>query len=192
MDTKRVITAVAAALVVGVVAGNVVSGWAAAPAASTTSTATSATAPARLGLRLGAAMQAGGARLSVVVARLTGLDVADVTAKRTAGTSYAEIAASKDVSSAQVVDEALKVRKTILEEKVKSGAITSAQADAALANMKTRLTERVKATDDSCSGAGGQGGQGGGCGQAGGRGKGGGMGRGMGGAGCASSTTATQ
>jgi len=189
MDTKRVITAVAAALVVGVVAGNVVSGWAAAPAATSTSAAATATAPARLGLRLGAAMQAGGARLSDVVAKLTGLDVADVTAKRTAGTSYADIAATKDVSSAKVIDESLKVRETILDEKVKAGTITSEQADAALTNMKTRLTERVAATDDSCTGTGGGGrGQGGGMG----RGQGGGQGRGMGGAGCTGTTTATQ
>ena len=195
MDTKRVITAVAAALVVGVVAGNVVSGWAAAPTASAPRAAITATAPAGLGLRLGAAMQAGGARLSDIVAKLTGLPVADVTAKRAAGTSYAEIAASKDVSSAKVIEESLKARETILAEKVKAGVITSEQADAALARMKTRLTERVAATDDSCAGAGGGGrgmggGQGRGMGGGQGRGMGQGQGCGMGGAGCA--TTATQ
>jgi len=185
MDTKRVITAVAAALVVGVVAGNVVSGWAVAPTATATGTSTTAAAPAGLGLRLGAAMQAGGARLSDIVAKLTGLTVADVTAKRAAGTSYADIAKSEDVSSAKVIDESLKVRETILDEKVKAGTITSDQADAALDNMKTRLTERVAATDDSCTGTGTGGG---GRGMGGGQGRG--QGRGMGGAGCA--TTATQ
>lgn len=190
MDTKRVITAVAAALVVGVVAGNVVSGWAAAPTAPAAGTAPTATAPAGLGLRLGAAMQAGGARLSDVVAKLTGLPVADVIAKRTAGSSYADIAASKDVSSAKVVDESLKARQTILAEQVKAGAITSEQADAALANMETRLTERVTATDNSCTGTGGGGrGMGAGQGRGQGRGMGGGQGCGMGGADCAKTAT---
>jgi len=183
MDTKRVITAVAAALVVGVVAGNVVSGFAATPAAPATTATT--TARQGLGLRLGSAMQAGGARLSDVVAKLTGIPAADVTAKRTAGTSYASIADSKGVSSAKVVDEALKVRETILADKVKTGAITSAQKTAALAAMKTRLTERVTATDQSCTGTGG-----GGRGMGGGQGRG--QGRGMGGAGCVTPTTATQ
>jgi len=183
MDAKRVITAVAAALVVGVVAGNVVSGWAAAPTASVAGTATTTTSPARLGLRLGAAMQAGGARLSDVVAKLTGLDAAEVTAKRTAGTSYADIAASRDVSSDTLIEESLKVRAGILDDKVKAGTITSEQADAALASMRARLTERVSATDDSCTGSGG-GGKG--CGS------GGGTGRGMGGAGCAGTAAANQ
>jgi len=189
MDTKRVVTAVAAALVVGVVAGNVVSGWAATPTSPTRSTQTTASAPAGLGLRLGAAMKASGARLSDVVAKLTGLTTTDVIAKRTAGTSYASIAASKGVSSATVIDESLKVRSDLLAAKVKAGTITQAQADAALANMKTRLSERVSATDDSCTGAGGSGcGMGGGAG----RGQGRGTGRGMGGAACTNAATATQ
>lgn len=188
MDTKRVITAVAAALVVGVVAGNVVSGWAAVLAATATGASASTSACAGLGLRLGTAMQAGGARLSDVVAKLTGLTVADVTAKRTAGTSYEDIAASKGVSAAKVINESLKARETILAEKVKAGTITAEQADAALAKMQTRLTERVTATDANCNGTGGGGGRGMGGGMGG---QGRGMGRGMGG-GMGCTATATQ
>lgn len=189
MNTKRMISAVAAALVVGVVAGNVVSGFAAAPAASASGTSTATSTRSGLGLRLGAAMQAGGARLSDVVAKLTGLPVADVTEKRAEGTSYASIASSKGVTSASVIAESLKVRKTLLDAKVKAGTMTQAQEDAALANMQTRLTERVSATDQSCTGTGG--GMGGGQGRGMGRGAGG-AGCGMGGAGCVNTASATQ
>lgn len=187
MRKQRLITVVAAALVVGVVAGNVVSGWAAAPAPPAI---TSTTAPAGLGLRLGAAMQAGGARLVDVVAKLTGMDVEEVTAKRAEGASFATIAAAEGVSSAKVVDSALAARKAILDEKVTAGTITAAQAATALTNMETRLTDRVTSTDASCDGSGGGAGKGGG--MMGGRG--GGRGAGMGrGAGCATpATTATQ
>ena len=194
MNRTRVISAVAAALVVGVVAGNVVSGWAAAPKATTPSTSSTATAAPRagLGLRLGSAMQAGGARLADVVAKLTGKDVAEVVALRTAGTSYAKIADGEGVSSDKVVDAAIDARKTILDEKVTAGTITAAQSAAALANMKTRLTERVTATDASCNGSGG--GMGGGRGMGRGNGSGAGAGAGAcGGSGCGvNPATATQ
>ena len=42
----------------------------------------------------------------------------------------------------------------MLAEKVKSGAITQAQADAAAANMKTRLTTRVDSVNTACDGRG--------------------------------------
>jgi uncharacterized membrane protein len=66
-----------------------------------------------------------------------------------------------------VVDQALKVRKDVLDAKVKSGAITQAQEDAALDRMNTRLTQRVS-DPTACTGTGsgrrGGGGMGGGCG----------------------------
>lgn len=183
MNKQRLVSVVAAALVVGVVAGNVVSGWAAGPVAPARST--SSTPAAGLGLRLGAAMQAGGARLVDVVAKLTGMDVDDVTAKRAEGASFATIAAAEGVTSAKVVDSAVAARKGLLDEKVKAGTITTAQADTALENMETRLTERVAATDASCDGTGG--------GMRGGRGAGRGAGMGGRGAGCAvGAATATQ
>ena len=77
-----------------------------------------------------------------------------VVAERKAGKTYTQIAAAKNVKASTVVEEALKVRATVLTAKVKSGAITQAQADAAAANMKTRLTERVDSVNTSCDGTG--------------------------------------
>ncbi len=166
MNAKRISALVAAALVMGLVAGNVASSFAA-----TTSTTTGSGAA----LRLGATMRDSGGRLLDVVAKLTGTSTAAVVAERQAGKTYTQIAAAKGISSATVVDEALKVRTTTLTAKVKDGSITQAQADAAAANMKTRLTTRVDSVNTACDGNGaGSAGSGGG--------KGGGRGAGRGGA----------
>jgi hypothetical protein len=172
MNAKRITALVAAALVLGLVAGNVASSFAATPTTS---------APTSAALRLGATMRESGGRLLDVVAKLTGSTTSAVVAERQAGKTFTQIAAAKNISSSAVVEEALKVRATVLTEKVRSGAITQAQADAAAANMKTRLTTRVDSVNTSCdgtgSGSGADGGKGGGMG--GGRG----AGRGMGGGG---------
>lgn len=173
MNRRGIASLMAAALVAGVVSGNVVSGFAATQTAPVSGTAASG-----MGLRLGGAMRDAGGRLSDIVAKLTGMSVDDVKAKREAGASFAAVAATKDVSAEKVVDEALKVREDVLAARVKTGTITQDQADAALDRMQVRLTDRVKSTDDSCDGAGG--GRGGGMG--GGRGQGGGRGAGCGGA----------
>jgi hypothetical protein len=117
-------------------------------------------------------MRDAGGRMVDVVAKLTGLSVDEIRTKRAAGESLASIAKGKGISADQVVAQALTVRKTVLDAKVKDGTITQAQEDAALANMKTRLTDRV---NNSAAG--------GGCGAGGGMGRGGrGGGAGMGGA----------
>lgn len=178
MKLTKTAALIIAALVVGVVAGNVVS-VSAAPS-------TDATAPAGLGLRMGAAMRDAGGRLADVVASLTGQTVDEVRDLRKDGTSFADIAAAKDVSSKEVVDAALKVRAEILSERVKAGVITQDQADDALARMETRLTDRVSSTEPGCAGGGSGacGGGGGACGAGGGgRGRGGMGGGGRGGAG---------
>jgi hypothetical protein len=177
MISKRILATVAVAMVAGIVAGSVVTGYAA-PKSSK-----GITANAGLGLRLGATMRDKGATLADAVAKLTGLPVADVRAKRTAGASFSAIAAEKGVSSADVVGEALKARQAALDEAVKSGRITQDQADLALDRMKTRLTTRVDSTDPrNCTGNGGGKGA---CGQGGGAcGMGGGQGRGQGGGAC--------
>jgi hypothetical protein len=185
MNAKRMTAAVVGALVAGVVLGSVVSGYAAtttpAPTAKTVAGACGAA-----GLRLGVAMRDSGGRMLDVVAKLTGTTAADVQTKRAAGKTFAQIAAEKNVSSAAVVAEALKVRKTLLAEKVAAGAITQAQADTALGNMKTRLNDRVNTANADCDGSGAGGGMGGGQGR--GRGAGGGMGGGRG-AGCGANCT---
>ena len=155
MNAKRVTAAIAGALVAGVVLGSVVSGYAAAPTTAAPAAKTGVVAACgAAGLRLGAAMRDSGGRMLDVVAKLTGTSTADVQAKRAAGKTFAQIAAEKNVSSSAVVAEALKVRQSLLAEKVKAGAITQAQADTALANMKTRLTERVDTANPDCDGTG--------------------------------------
>ncbi len=172
-----------AALVLGLVVGGVVTGGAA-PAADSTTTAT---APAGLGLRLGAAMRDAGGRLADVVAKLTGQDADAVIEQRQAGTSFSAIAEKYDVEATTVVSEALKVRKEVLDEKVKAGTITQDQADDAIDRMTDRITDRVESTDAGCTGTGGGKGRG----ARDGSGAGGG-GRGMGGGACGQTTTATQ
>lgn len=171
---------IVAALVLGLVTGGVVTGGAA-PAPEATATATAQ----GLGLKLGAAMRDAGGRLSDVVAKLTGQEAAEVVEQRQAGTSFADIAAKYDVTGDQVVAEAIEVRKQMLDSKVDAGALTEDQAAAALDRMKTRLTERVEATDESCTGTGG-GGMGRGARDGSG---GGGRGMGRGGAGCGGACT---
>jgi len=183
MNAKRITAAVVGALVAGVVLGSVVSGY----AATTTGTPTAGTVAAACGtagLRLGVAMRDSGGRLLDVVAKLTGTTAADVQTKRAAGKTFAQIAAEKNVSSSAVVAEALKVRESLLDQKVADGTITQAQADTAIGNMKTRLTDRVNTANADCDGSGAGGG-----GMGGGRGRGaGGMGGGRG-TGCGANCT---
>lgn len=176
MDKKRVLALVAATLVVGLVLGNMVSAWAAGPSAAATGTTSAngiVAGACGLGLRMGAAVRDAGGRMIDIVAELTGLSTTDIAAKRAEGQSLEQIAESKGVSSEEVVDEALAVRKQLLDAKVKDGTITQAQADQALANIESRLTDRVQSTAPCGGGSGGR--------MGGGRGMGG---RGMGGGGC--------
>jgi len=187
MSNKRVLMFVAAALVAGLALGTISSAWAAGPTGTATTSGNAVIAGAcGLGLKLGAAMRDAGGRLADVVADLTGLTVAQVQEKRAAGQSFTAIAKAEGVSSTAVVDEAVKVRKAVLDAKVKAGTITQAQADAALAQMTTRLQTRVDSTAAGCTGTGS------GAGGGGGRGMGRGMGRGTGACGgtCGTPTTA--
>lgn len=169
MNTKRILAAVAGALVAGLVLGNIASGFAAgAPRAASPSISQGAATCGVLGLRLGSTMRGSGGRLLDVVAKLTGKSTADVTTERQAGKTFSQIAAERNVSSSAVVDESLKVRQGVLSAKVKDGTITQAQADAALVAMKTQLTNRVDAVNTNCGAGGGRGaGLGAGCGGAG-------------------------
>ncbi len=162
-----------AALMLGLTIGGVGTATAATTTASTNPIVAGACG---LGLSMGATIRESGARLIDIVAKLTGQSVEDVAAARAQGTSLEKIASEKGVSSDKVVDSALDARKELLDDKVKSGAITQAQADAALSTMESRLTERVSSTTP------GRGGMG--------AGRGGGMGRGRGGAaGCGGACT---
>lgn len=166
MNTKRVYSAIAGALVAGVILGSASSGVAAGgPSAVGPTTSSISAACGSLGLQLGSAMRDSGGRLLDVVAKLTGETPTDVTAERRAGKTFTQIATENGVSSATVVDEALKVRQQALAAKVQEGTITQAQADAAAAAMKARLTERVNTANTDCGsgGCGAGGGRGAGC-----------------------------
>jgi len=155
---------VAAGLVAGLVLGSVGLA-AAAPAASVTGTAAPQAGVLGACIGMGQAIRGAGARLIDVLADLTGLSTADIQAKRASGESIADIAKSEGVDPDDVVAKALEARKALLDAKVADGTITQEQADAALAQMKSRLTERVDSTATGRPSWAGQGyGRGAGCG----------------------------
>lgn len=178
MRKGRIASLVIAALVAGAVAGGATSGY----AATTTDTTTATSAPG-IGLRLGTAMREAGARLADIVAKLTGTTVEQVQEQRQDGTSFAEIAAKKDVSADKVVDTTLDIRKEVLDARVKAGTLTQEQADGALDRMTERVKERVTSQDEGCTDEGANRNQDGGRGKGGGKGEGRGMGGGGKGAG---------
>jgi hypothetical protein len=171
MNSKKWLGAIGVALVAALALGGAATAFAAtaedAPAAA-------ATGACGYGLRMGAAVRDAGGRLADVVAELTGTSVEDVQAARQDGASFAEIAEASGVAADDVVAEALAVRKALLDAKVADGTITQEQADAILAQIEDRLTERVESTAPGCTGAGMGGGMGG---------RGAGRGAGMGGCG---------
>ena len=176
MNVRKTVAIGIASLVLGLAIGGVGSASAVTDGAASSNPVVAGACG--LGLQLGATMRDSGARLADVVAKLTGKSVADVQDARHEGTSFAKIAEDAGVSADKVVAETLDARKAILDAKVKDGTITQDQADVALQNMETRLTERVTSTTPGGMGRG--------------MGGGGGMGRGRGGAGgCGGTCTAT-
>ncbi len=179
MKTSKKVALIAAGLVAGLVLGSIGAAFAAAPASTATTTAAGA------GYGIGASLRGAGGRLIDVVAKLTGLSVDDVRAKRASGQSIADIAKAEGVEASAVVDEALAVRKAVLDAKVASGDLTQDQADAIYAQMRERLTERVTTTQTGRPSWAGQG--------RGGQGRGAGLGCGGGACGaCAAGTPVTQ
>lgn len=150
MGKGKIIGIAAAALIAGLVLGSM----------SIASAATANGSASGPGLRLGGMMAQAGSTLADVVAKLTGATADQVRTDRQAGKSFADIAKAKGVSADIVVSSALDARKAALAAAVKSGRITQTQADAALAQMKTRLSERVSSTAPGCTGAGRDGGAG--------------------------------
>lgn len=183
MGKNKWLAIVAAALVAGLVLGNLGSAAAASPSSPTTGTIGSRAVACGLGI--GRGIRDAGGRLIDVVASLTGKTTTQVATERRAGKSFSQIAKESNISSAQVVDKALAVRQAALADAVKAGTITQAQADAALANMRARLTAGVDSTGVGC-GAGRGAGRGAGCGYGAGfgAGRGPGAGYGPGAAGC--------
>lgn len=163
MSVRKTVAIGIAALVLGLAIGGVTSASAATETPAAVKTA--AAGACGMGLRLGSAMRDSGARLADVVASLTGMSVEDVRAARASGSTFEKIAADSGVSADEVVTKALDVRRDLLAAKVKDGTITQAQADTALKNMETRMTERMSSTQPGCDGTGGGGPAGGGMGR---------------------------
>lgn len=131
-----------------------------------------------------------------VLSKLTGLTTDEIQVLRQEGKSLVQIAATKNVTEAQLVAAILADRKAVLQERVTAGTLTQAQVDLMLKNMEQNIAQMVNSTSNGqtchgagaatgngiCGGAGSGGTQnaaGGGCGGAG-RGFGAGMMRGFG------------
>jgi hypothetical protein len=162
MKRSRSLALVSAGLVAGLVLGSI--GYAVAAPADAAPTSPVAAA----GLHMGRSIRAAGGRMVDILASLTGLTTEQIATERAAGKSVATIAESKGVSSDAVVAKALEARKTIIDARVADGTLSRADADASLAQMKTRLEERVNTTEvgppswagGGRGGAGGMGGRG--------------------------------
>lgn len=153
---KRTGVALAAA---GVVAGLVIGSLGIAMAASSTSTSSTATTqtpgPGGGGRGFGGrgfGHGGGAGDLASSVATLTGMSVQDVMTQRQAGKSYADIAKAKDVSSDEVVAQALKDATVMYDAMVKIGRMTADQEKQALADLKTRLESEVTSTAQFAAG----------------------------------------
>lgn len=169
MKNRKSISLVAIGLVAGLVLGSL----SIASAAPVTDPATNE--PLGMGARIGWSIRDAGARMSDIVADLTGLDADDIHDRRTDGETIADIVESEGVSVDTVVDEALVARQAILDEKVVDGTIDQATADLMLDRMTDRVAERVDSSEIGGYGNGCGGGScdGQGAGVAGGRGSGG-------------------
>ena len=62
------------------------------------------------------------------------------------GKTFAQVAQSKGISQATLVDKLVAAEQTRIAAAVKAGQLTQAQADAITADLKSRITERVTST----------------------------------------------
>jgi hypothetical protein len=102
------------------------------------------------------------------VTKLLGMTSAQIAEQRQAGKSLVQIAATKNVTEAALVNAILADRKADLQKLVTAGTLTQAQADQRLEFMKQQIQQNVnRATDGPPSGRGMMGGFGGNCGMGG-------------------------
>jgi hypothetical protein len=99
---------------------------------------------ARAGMAAGQHVAAG---VPQSVLQRLGMTAEQLAAERQAGKSLAQIAQAKGVSKQALVDLILADRKAVVDERVKAGTLTQAQADAMLAQMKERVTTAVDRTE---------------------------------------------
>lgn len=92
-------------------------------------------------------MGMGGPENSLVAtaAQVLGLTQTDLVTTLNTGKTIADVAKDKGVALDKIVDAAIAVRKTALDQAVTSGRMTQAQADTQLAAMKTSVTAQLSA-----------------------------------------------
>ncbi|MCL4531858.1 MAG: hypothetical protein M1582_01465 [Actinobacteria bacterium] len=141
---KLVVSGVAGLIILGAVAGSV----SAAPATPTPPGPPAAAQQSGwpgggFGYGAGFGYQA----ISGPISTLLGMSADQIRAERLAGKSLAQIAADKGVSKDALVNAMVQSHQSILDARVKAGTLTQAQADAALATMKTRVSQSVDRTE---------------------------------------------
>jgi hypothetical protein len=102
------------------------------------------------------------------VTKLLGMTSAQIAEQRQAGKSLVQIAATKNVSEAALVNAILADRKTAMQQLVTTGTLTQAQLDQRLELMKQQIQQNVnRTTAGPPAGRGMMGGFGGNCGNCG-------------------------
>jgi hypothetical protein len=96
------------------------------------------------------------------VEKLLGMNDTAIQARRQAGESLAQIAATKNVGKEDLINAIIAGKKTALQQAVKDGKLTQEQADLMVQNMQTMVKTMVERTTTGPMGGRGQGMRGGG------------------------------
>ena len=81
--------------------------------------------------------------VSGAITQLLGMSQQDIYAARSSGKTLAEIAKEKGVTDQQLIDAMLSSRQEVINQAVKDGRITQAQAEWMLSNMKTMAPQMI-------------------------------------------------
>lgn len=141
---KIVVSGVAGLLMLGAVAGSV---SAATPTPTPPGPPAAAQQSGWQGRGFGYGAGFGYQAISGPVEGLLGMTADQIQAERLAGKSLAQIAEAKAVTKDALVNAMVESQKSVLDARVTAGTLTQAQADAALATMKTRISQSVDRTE---------------------------------------------
>lgn len=139
---KVIVSGVAGLVMLGAVAGSVY----AAPSTPTPAGPRASVQQNWQGRGAGHGAGFGYQTISGPIAQLLGMTADQIQAERLAGKSLAQIAEAKGVTKDTLVNTMVGSRKALLDERVKAGTLTQAQADTALATMKARISQSVDRT----------------------------------------------
>ena len=140
---------IAATLVVGILIGSVALGTALAATPTPQGTPTPfvpGSGYGRGGMMGGGAMMGGGMGLEEEVLTLLGMTREQVIAERQAGKSLLQIAQAKNVTEQQLVSTILAAKRADLDQLVRDGKLTQAQADQMYQNMQQTVPQAIKRT----------------------------------------------